>query len=99
MSADGAAPAAKKATPSAKKGRPGSAMRTRVAVLMAAYNAERTLKQAVDSVLHGTYPCCVYIVDDGSRIPVSETLGDYDRERIKVIRLDRNVGPSAARNK
>jgi glycosyltransferase involved in cell wall biosynthesis len=74
-------------------------MAARVAVLMAAYNAEQTLAQAVNSLLRGTYPCCIYIVDDASRTPVIETLGDYDRERIKLIRLDRNVGPAAARNK
>jgi glycosyltransferase involved in cell wall biosynthesis len=70
----------------------------RVAVVMAAHNAERTIREAVDSLLNGTLPCRIFIVDDASSIPVNSVLADVDRTRIEVIRLDRNVGPSAARN-
>jgi glycosyltransferase involved in cell wall biosynthesis len=73
-------------------------MLPRVAVLMAAYNAERTILQAVNSLLQGTYPCRIYVVDDCSRIPVSQVLDACDPDRIEIIRLERNVGPSAARN-
>ena len=34
------------------------------AVLIAAYNADKTIRQAVESVLSGSLDCDVYIVDD-----------------------------------
>jgi glycosyltransferase involved in cell wall biosynthesis len=67
------------------------------AVIMAAHNAERTIRHAVESVLDGTQPCDVFIADDASRIPVTDALGPLT-ERVTVIRLDRNVGPGGARN-
>ncbi len=69
-----------------------------VAVLMAAYNAENTLRDSVASVMRSTHPFHLYIVDDCSRIPVADVLGDYDRSRIDIIRLERNAGPAGARN-
>jgi len=71
-------------------------MTEKVAVLMAAYNAEKTLAQAVTSLLDGSHPCKLYIVDDASRIPVADVLAPDPR--IEVIRLPKNGGPAAARN-
>jgi glycosyltransferase involved in cell wall biosynthesis len=69
-----------------------------VAVVMAACNSERTIGHAVDSVLRGTHPCRIVIVDDASIIPVTTVLGAVDPERVEIIRLEHNVGPAAARN-
>jgi glycosyltransferase involved in cell wall biosynthesis len=69
-----------------------------IAVLMAAYNAEKTIRESVASVLRSTHPFCLYIVDDCSVIPVAEVLGPYDSNRIEIIRLARNAGPAGARN-
>jgi glycosyltransferase involved in cell wall biosynthesis len=69
---------------------------TTTAVLIAAYNADRTIRQAVESVLSGTLDCDVYIVDDCSRVAVTEILDSYDN--VEVIRLKRNCGPAVARN-
>lgn len=69
-----------------------------VAVLMAAYNADKTLKQAVNSLLEGTHPCKIYIVDDCSRVPAADVLGAHDPARIEIIRLAKNGGPGNARN-
>lgn len=74
-------------------GRRGS----RVAVLMAAYDAERTLRQAVDSILAQTMPADLLIVDDCSRRPVAEVLADL-ADRVTIHRMPANGGPSAARN-
>jgi glycosyltransferase involved in cell wall biosynthesis len=74
----------------------GIVMAADVAVLMAAYNAEATVKQAVASALANTIPCHVFVVDDASRVPVTEILGDL--AGVDVIRLERNGGPAAARN-
>lgn len=72
-------------------------MARKVAVLIAAHDAEATLRLAVESVLAGSMPCRVFVVDDASRIPVSQVLGTYGG-RVEIIRLDQNRGPAAARN-
>ena len=69
-----------------------------IAVLMAAYNAEKTIRDSVASVLRSTHPFRLYIVDDCSGVPVTETLGAYDSDRIEIIRLAKNAGPAGARN-
>lgn len=66
------------------------------AVLVAAYNAEKTIRQAVESVLSGSLTCDVYVVDDCSTTPVADLLTGYDN--VEVIRLKRNRGPAVARN-
>lgn len=71
-------------------------MSAEVAVLMAAYNAETTLRAAVDSILASTVPCDLYLVDDASRIPVEQTIGT--RADVTIIRLPRNRGLAAALN-
>ena len=71
-------------------------MPTVTAVLIAAYNAEKTIRQAVESVLSGSLACDVFIVDDCSHVPVSDVLDPYDN--VEVIRLKRNRGPAVARN-
>jgi glycosyltransferase involved in cell wall biosynthesis len=68
-----------------------------IAVIMAAHNAERTIRHAVESILDGTLACDVFIVDDASRIPVTDVLAPL-ADRITIIRLDVNRGPAAARN-
>ncbi len=67
-----------------------------VAVVIAAYNAEATIAAAVESMLAGTLPCSVYIVDDHSTLPVEDCLRRF-AGRVQITRLDRNVGPAAAR--
>lgn len=68
-----------------------------VAIVMAAYNADKTIKAAAESVLTSRVSCTVYIVDDNSRIPASELLADLS-DRIVFIRMESNVGPAGARN-
>jgi glycosyltransferase involved in cell wall biosynthesis len=69
-----------------------------VAVLMAAYNAEKTICESVASVLRSTHPFHLYIVDDCSWTPVADVLRPYDDTRIEIIRLACNAGPAGARN-
>jgi glycosyltransferase involved in cell wall biosynthesis len=71
-------------------------MSAEVAVLMAAYNAEETLRAAVDSILASTVPCDLVIVDDCSRVPVAQVIGE--RANVTIIRLPRNGGLAAALN-
>lgn len=77
--------------------KPSMAEAPKVAVVIAAYNAEDTLVLAVESILAGTLECRVYVVDDCSRIPAANSL-QHLLDRVVLIRLDSNVGPAAARN-
>jgi len=71
-------------------------MIAKVAVLMAAYNAEQTLRAAVESVLASSIPCDLYIVDDCSRTPVVDLIGSPPG--VTHIRLSRNHGLAPALN-
>lgn len=68
----------------------------RVAVLIPAYNPGNAINGAVESLVSNTLPCDIYIVDDGSDIPVAQILDDFPRT--KVIRLEKNVGVPRALN-
>jgi len=73
--------------------------RPRTSVMMPAYNAEATLREAVASVLGQT--CGEFeliVVDDGSDTPVAEVLADFHDPRLRSLTHERNRGPSAARN-
>jgi len=70
--------------------------RSRVAVLMPAYNAEQFINRALQSLAASTFPCDVYIVDDGSTVPVAQVLGNNSKAH--VLRLEQNRGIAQARN-
>lgn len=72
-------------------------MDSKVAVIVAAYNAEGTILPALESILNGTAPCHVIVADDCSKTPVANVLSHL-KDRVEVIRLERNAGPAAARN-
>ncbi|MCH7744854.1 MAG: glycosyltransferase [Chloroflexi bacterium] len=60
-----------------------------VTVLMAAYNVEQYISQAVESILNQTFSDFEFIiVDDGSEDSTPEILARYDDARIKVIRVE-----------
>lgn len=71
-----------------------------VSVVMPAYNAERYLRVAVESVLRQTFPDLeLLIVDDGSTDAtkqVAEAFAQRD-SRVRVL-TQRNAGPGPARN-
>lgn len=67
------------------------------AVIMAAFNAEQTIVAAAASIMEGTLPVDLYVVDDCSNHPMSAHLGHFG-PNVQVIRLDTNVGPANARN-
>lgn len=74
-------------------------------VVIPAYNSEKTLRRAVESVIHQSrYDLIdeIIIVDDGSvdntRNVVSRITDDYPQNKIIYI-FQENAGPSSARNK
>jgi DNA helicase-2/ATP-dependent DNA helicase PcrA len=70
-----------------------------VSVLMPAYNAERYLAQAIDSILNQTYTNFELIIfDDGSSDGTRKIIESYDDSRIVKLLSDRNFGVVKARN-
>lgn len=72
-----------------------------VCVCVAAYNAEGTVARAVTSALQQSHVAEVIVVDDASTDATAERARRCDdgSGRLSVIELERNGGPSAARNR
>ena len=69
-----------------------------VSVIMPAYNAEKTISRAIDSVLNQTYANTeLLIINDGSTDGTIDVVGQYKDSRITLINQP-NKGPSNARN-
>ena len=72
-------------------------MAPQLAVLMTAYNAEKTIRRALDSLGRNVEPFDLLIVDDCSRGPLAEFLGPMG-EGVEIIRPPRNLGVAGAKN-
>ena len=71
-----------------------------VSVLIPAYNAERYLAEALDSVLAQTWPNIeVVVVDDGSKDATLEVARRYESTVVRVIAQPENRGQTAALNR
>ena len=71
-----------------------------VSVLIPAYNAERFLGEALDSVLDQTWPHVeVVVVDDGSKDATLVVARRYANERVHVVSQPENRGQTAALNR
>ena len=73
-----------------------------VDVLIAVFNGANTIERAVRSALSNAHVNCVIVVDDGSTddtLSVLTSLRLEVGERLVFQRLDRNAGPSTARNR
>jgi glycosyltransferase involved in cell wall biosynthesis len=70
-----------------------------VTVVVPSYNAEKYLRNAVDSALGQTYDRLeVIVVDDGSAMPQAEVLSEVRDVRLRTVRQE-NAGVAAARNR
>ncbi|KAB8030663.1 glycosyltransferase family 2 protein [Fluviispira multicolorata] len=72
-----------------------------ISVIMPVYNSEKFLKKAIDSVLNQSYKNFeLIIINDCSPDSSDEIIKNiaYNEERIRYIKLDKNVGPGKARN-
>ena len=70
----------------------------KVSVILAAYNEEKYIKKAIESVLNQTLDDFeLIIVDDGSTDATSKIINSFDDLRIKTI-FQTNLGPGASRN-
>lgn len=70
-----------------------------VSVIIPAYNAQRWLRDAIDSALQQTWPSIeVLVVDDGSKddsVGIARSYG----ESVRVLEAQENGGPAVARNR
>lgn len=70
-----------------------------VSVLMPAFNAERHIAQAIESILEQTYPHFeLLILNDGSTDQTQRIIEQFDDERIVKTHLAQNQGLVNARN-
>ncbi len=71
-----------------------------VSVLMAVYNGEKYLREAIDSILSQEYPDLEFvIVNDGSKDGSEEIILSYSDKRIRYIRNEANIRLPASLNK
>lgn len=71
----------------------------RISVIIPAFNSERTIRAAVDSVWsQSRAPDEVIVVDDASSDGTCNVIESYDKP-CRLIRQERNAGPAAARNR
>jgi glycosyltransferase involved in cell wall biosynthesis len=67
--------------------------RVRVSVLMAAYNAERTIDEAIESALHQTFRDLeVVVVEDGSSDGTAARVRAHTDPRLRLVRHSQNLG-------
>jgi teichuronic acid biosynthesis glycosyltransferase TuaG len=71
-----------------------------ISIIMPAYNAEKTLGAAIESVISQTYPCWeLIVVNDASRDGTNEIAQAYAAgdQRIRVLCNEKNCGVSETR--
>jgi glycosyltransferase involved in cell wall biosynthesis len=70
----------------------------RLSILMAAYNEQETIEQAISELLEVEYPCDMelIVIDDGSTDDTPALLAKTDDPRVVVFRHVRNQGKGAA---
>lgn len=87
------------AAPAYREIKPAASGTPRVSVLVPTYNTRAHIRKAVISLLNQTlHELEVLVVDDASTDGSTEALVDIGDPRLRVVRLERNVGPSGARN-
>ena len=73
----------------------------KISIVVAVYNAEKTLKKCVDSLLNQTYNNIeIILVNDCSKDNSLDICNEYSKanDNVKVISNDRNYGVSDTRN-
>ena len=68
-----------------------------ISVLMTVFNGELYLKAALDSLINQTYNNWeLILVDNGSHDQSIEVINNYHDKRIRLYRLKKNIGRTAA---
>lgn len=70
-----------------------------VSVIIPAFNAEKTIRNAIDSVLKQTMPHLeVVVVDDASTDGTTRVVESIVDGRVRLLKSERNLRPAGARN-
>lgn len=71
----------------------------KVTVIIPTYNRGNMITRSIQSVLQQTYKEIeLIVVDDGSTDNTEQVVRDIKDERLRYIKMEKNCGPSAARN-
>lgn len=71
-----------------------------VSIIIPTYNSELTISRCIKSVVNQTYQNIeIIIIDDFSKDKTLEKINKFNLENLTIIKNDRNLGPSASRNK
>jgi teichuronic acid biosynthesis glycosyltransferase TuaG len=71
-----------------------------VSIIMAAYNAEKTISMAINSVLAQTFADWeLLVINDCSKDRTAEIVNAYTDSRIRLLQNDKNSGVSISRKK
>ena len=71
----------------------------KVSIILTAFNEERYIKKAIESILNQTFTDLeLIVVNDGSTDNTLDIINGFDDERIVVISQE-NMGPGASRNR
>lgn len=72
----------------------------KVSVIMPAYNAEKYIAEAIDSILNQTFADFEFIIiDDGSKDNTVEIVKSYSDKRIRFYQNEHNMGVAATLNR
>ena len=72
----------------------------KISVIMSAYNAEKYIKEAIDSILNQTFKDFEFIIiDDGSSDSTKNIILSYKDSRIRFIENKSNIGLTKSLNK
>jgi len=72
----------------------------KVTVLMPVHNAEKYLREAMDSILNQTFTDFEFlIIDDGSTDSTLDIINSYTDKRIRLVKNEKNMGIGATLNK
>lgn len=75
-------------------------MKEVVSIIMPAYNAEKTIKQSIESVLRQSFANFkLYIINDASQDGTEKIVKEYTDPRIFYIKNEYNLGVANSRNK
>jgi len=82
-----------------KERRPRNGAAPRVSAIIAAYNGERFIRSAVESIVNQTFRDFeLIVIDDCSTDGTVQILADLKDERLRVIRNERNLGIAKSLN-
>lgn len=70
-----------------------------VSIIMPAHNAEKYIRQSIQSVINQSYQNWELIItDDASTDRTIEVIESFKEDRIKILKLTQNAGAAVARN-